>query len=180
MKIRTDFITNCSSYSTAEVVIDNPFLLKILQRYKELGAFGDGQYFFNFGSYNTEPTREGENTQIAPINTKSPAFAYKEKDTAPDSWPTSLEEVLNKILEILDWTKENDESDFDENLYEHLKEEIKLQQCEICENYIEVRWDYLRTMHGGLYRQAHYHYDETNGGSFQFEQKGENFTFDNW
>ena len=34
MKMRTDFVTNSSSYSTAEVVIDNPVLLEILQKYK--------------------------------------------------------------------------------------------------------------------------------------------------
>ena len=34
MKIRTDFVTNSSSVSTAEIVIDNPLLLEILQRYK--------------------------------------------------------------------------------------------------------------------------------------------------
>ena len=41
MKIRTDFVTNSSSESTAEIVIDNSLLLEILKKYKDMGAFGD-------------------------------------------------------------------------------------------------------------------------------------------
>lgn len=39
MKIRTNFVTNSSSYSSAEIKIDNPVLLEILEKYKTLGAF---------------------------------------------------------------------------------------------------------------------------------------------
>ena len=35
MKIRTGFVTNSSSYCSAEVVIDNPVLLGILKKYKD-------------------------------------------------------------------------------------------------------------------------------------------------
>lgn len=39
MKIRTGFVTNSSSYSSAEIVIDNPVLLEILKKYRELSIF---------------------------------------------------------------------------------------------------------------------------------------------
>lgn len=36
MKLRTGFVTNSSSYSSAEVHIENPLLIEILQKYKLL------------------------------------------------------------------------------------------------------------------------------------------------
>ena len=36
MKIRTNFVTNSSSYSSAEIKIDNPVLLEILKKYNEV------------------------------------------------------------------------------------------------------------------------------------------------
>ena len=50
MKIRTDFVTNSSSESSVEVFIDNPVLLEILQKYKDLGLFiEDGERAYDFG-----------------------------------------------------------------------------------------------------------------------------------
>lgn len=48
MKIHTDFVTNSSSVSTVEIVIDNPMLLEILLRYKDMGAFGESPFFWNW------------------------------------------------------------------------------------------------------------------------------------
>ncbi len=53
MKIRTDFVTNSSSYTSACIVIDNPVLLEILQKYKDLGVFDNARPCFSIGSYKT-------------------------------------------------------------------------------------------------------------------------------
>ena len=67
MKIRTNFVTNSSSVSTTEVVIDNLVLLEILAKYQQLGTF-DEVFSFNIGSIDSYHWPESK------IKTKTPAI----------------------------------------------------------------------------------------------------------
>jgi hypothetical protein len=138
MKFRTDFVTNSSSVSTAEVVVDNPLLLEILSKYKEMGTFfiDEDLVFWRVGTRyeNEEVTKEFfEELKGA---TKSPAFYY----LGDNIWhPHSLDDVLVSILGIM----ENDIDDSD--LWWKLNEELNKREKEIIVNYLKIYWS------GGTY-----------------------------
>ncbi len=88
MKFRTGFVTNSSSYSTAEVKIDNPVLLAILKKYKEVGVFDHIEFFKDY---------IGE------------AFDLYEDEVADDAeeCPDKLENVVNSLFSMIDYFSDN-------------------------------------------------------------------------
>ncbi len=149
MKIRTDFVTNSSSYVTTEVVIDNPVLLEILQKYKDMGLFAGKEPIFGIGTYDTvdaEYKKSGPSGYIDyDAQTKTPAFFYIEnqnEDGEPslslvwDYWPKSLEDVLSSIIEIL-----NSADDYiDGELRDRLVQELDQKNADVLQAYKYASW----------------------------------------
>ena len=134
MKIRTDFVTNSSSVSTVEIVIDNPMLLEILQRYKDMGAFGEHTKF-RIGEFISD-------TKVSVIN--KPAFHFCE-DLYGEGWatvtssPKTLDEVLGEIIAII-----SDSTEINIELLAQMKEELRQKEEEIEKNYAIVYWANLQ------------------------------------
>lgn len=135
MKIRTDFVTNSSSVSTAEIVIDNPMLLEILRRYQDLGAFGDHSTF-GIGEFISD-------TKVSVIN--KPAFHFCEELFGGEGWatvtssPKTLEEVLGEIIAII-----SDSTEINKELIAQMKEELRQKEAEIKNNYAMVYWSSIQ------------------------------------
>jgi len=123
MKIRTDFVTNSSSYSSEDVVVDNPVLLEILQRYKDMGVFGEAKNHF----------------KIAPEQDKSIAFTYDMIDSHNAPHLNSLQDVLEGIIYIIEESGEETRG-YDMDLYEKMKTELEDRQDEIMKGFIRIDW----------------------------------------
>ena len=121
MKIRTDFVTNSSSESTAEIVIDNPLLLEILQKYKDIGTFGDEKLFFGIGEYHTKYNNSVGSEFESKI--KIPAFYYHE-DLCAEGW-TRVGGCPRKLTKL-----------------NQMEKELRKNKIEIGKNYAKVSWSY--------------------------------------
>lgn len=167
MKIRTDFVTNSSSYCSAEILIDNIVLLEILVKYKDMGTFGEENDSFSVGSYPVS----GERIENTKDKTLTPAFYCNDIDF--EGSPTTLNEVLEKLIETMDeWRY-----DYDVELYEHLVEELQQREEEIMSSFIEVSWESRLEKYGGAYRHWSFTYHHMNGESYDFEKLGHDWWF---
>lgn len=143
MKIRTDFVTNSSSESTAMVRIDNIVLLEILQRYKDMGVFADADPYFGVGKYDSNNFMFNEAPKSI-YKTKTPAFFYYEY-LYGEGWqkitgiPNSMDDVLLFIIDIMN-QKSNE---YDQELWDQMKNELKQRYHEIQNGYIDCRIYYL-------------------------------------
>lgn len=168
MKIRTDFVTNSSSYSSAEVVIDNPVLLKILKKYKKKGTFDTDYSDFAIGDYELH-----EDVSHRPYmeTTKNPALFVD----YGDGWlsvPSSLEDVVDYIIESI----ESGEAVADEELFEEMKSELEDRSEEIKAAYKFVHWhggyesNELRTERYNGYVLDHeiFHFDPVKGEEYHY------------
>lgn len=190
MKLRMDFVTNSSCSAEVEIVIDNPVLLEILARYKEMGfifdGFSDEDYIeSSIGSYlkfeSTEGDLEyaGEFVADPTIHTLQPAVHIIMGGHARLS-PTTLDEVLIGLIDIIDWSHWCYETIPDE-LLESFKNEIKENLEKINQAYTAVYWHLEEEYEGDkIFRRSHYEYDKTHGESKDFEQEGYNSQFDNF
>jgi hypothetical protein len=186
MKIRTDFVTNSSSYCSAYIVIDNPTLLEILQKYKDLGVFANAETIFEIGSYKNLAKKSdsvyghysltdyevavrsyGEKT------TKTPAFFCFESDNPPYDVgsPDSLVDVLAHLIEVIGW-EDNHVFDYDQDLYEQMKKELHQREAEIKAGYKAVNWSYSRQsdyLETGDETESEFSYDPDNGEKYHVE-----------
>lgn len=168
MKIRTDFVTNSSSYSSAEVVIDNPVLLEILQKYKDMGTFDLEESDFSIGTYEVFGI---PSTYSCEEFSKTPAI-YAESPDEGFSWgnvPESLGDILECILSGL---RGNEISD--EDLFEQMETELEAKSCEIKKAYKRVRWNYQETSNEG--NPEHYNGNILHYENYEFDPiEGEKF-----
>ena len=166
MKIRTVFVTNSSSYSGTEVVIDNPVLLEILQRYKEMGVFTGDELLYEIGSYGTNfPPSEGD--------TKTPAFFCSAEVCDYSSTPGSLYEVLESMIEIMD----DCDGKYEDDLYDPMKEELHNRKDEIVNGFISVKWirgsssnEHDEDYNGYIEEEDEFFYDRTNGEESHYKK----------
>jgi len=168
MKIRTDFVTNSSSYSSAEVIIDNPVLLEILQKYKDMGTFDPEYSDFSIGKYEVFGV---PSTYSYEEFSKTPAI-YAESQEDGFSW-LNVPESLSDVLEcILDGLRANEISD--EDLFEQMETELEARSGEIKAAYKRVRWSYQENSNEG--NREHYNGYILHSEDYEFDPiEGEEF-----
>ncbi len=172
MKIKVNFITNHSG-SSMDAVVDNPVLLEILQRYKDLGVFGNNKDldfhigFIDPGAY-IDWERYGRIT-------KTPAFLYCSSEGGEYSrftgCPKSLDKVLKYIIDVMNGDVDDDfVRNYDTDLYKQMEEELYLREQEIKEGYRKVLWDTSDWLEGpeiGDLEEAHFSFDPENGEEYE-------------
>jgi hypothetical protein len=189
MKIKVNFITNHSG-SNMDLVVDNPVLLEVLQRYKDLGAFGDNKDLgmsgvtkeivgfagkdvldFHIGFYDPPGWQDWE--RFGRI-TKTPAFSFFSGESGSETTrieicPESLDQVLGYIIDIMNGYNEFPHL-YDAELYEQMQAELHLREQEIKEGYRKVLWDTSYYLDGpaiGDPEEAHFSYDPENGEKYE-------------
>jgi len=171
MKIRTDFVTNSSSYSSAEIVIDNPVLLEILQKYKDKGTFDPGDSDYSIGeyvSYEEYPPTLPNYRQIS--NTPALYVGLAEGSNSWGNIPSKLNEVIRLILYCL----EDGDSIVDKVLFEQMKAEVDRKRKEILASYMYVSWKIKDSSNEG--NEEPYNGDITESELFTFDPvRGEEY-----
>lgn len=117
MKLRTSFVTNSSSYSTADIGVDNPVLKAITDKYKDK-LFGEKlKSLFN-----------GEDDD----------FSYIEGEvSAVTGAPKTLDELLENIMTII----EIEQDDCDEDVIKEMLEEIENNKEDIVKSFSYASWE---------------------------------------
>lgn len=149
MKIRTNFVTNSSSYSSAEIKIDNPVLLEILKKYKEQGAFlrDDGHDLGWAVGLSESKAKEGwgcpyddEDGEEEKLSDAPMALYFYEQEMAEVSFaPDSIEEVAEAILDVIVSDYEYELKN--KQLFADCKKELEARSEEINSSYVEVSWE---------------------------------------
>ena len=171
MRIRTDFVTNSSSYNTVEVIIDNPVLLEILQKYKDMGLFGDNDPIIGIGIYESTcrlgiPYHNGGDI-------RTPAFYYFESEVDGEPGlhlsygaPNSLEAVLGYIISLMD----DGEEYLDANVFAQLEDELSQRKDEINSAYSSVSWENQQFGDDGTI-EYDFNFDPVNGEHYKVEER---------
>jgi len=163
VKIRTDFVTNSSSESFGEVIIDNPVLLEILTRYKEMGTFGEHPPFM-IGSFDDNYIPDTDITTLTPAVYCSCEDRYMAESTF---------EVIENIINIMD----DNSSDYDWDLYQQLLEELDQRENEICDSFKKVKWWRRQELNSGKFGVWEWKFDEEDGEYYYEETTGD---LSNW
>jgi hypothetical protein len=168
MKIRSDFVTNSSSSSYGEVVIDNLVLLEILAKYKDMGTFGKGSYI-SIGSFHKTDDYGRPYLPDSDITTITPAF----HTFCAHMWhtPSSLDNIIEEIINVLD--DDNDiTDDYNQELLNQLKEELSQREDEILKGFRTVKWYSREILYSGRFGCWEFKYDQENGEYYHEEETG--------
>lgn len=174
MKIRTDFVTNSSSYSSAKIVIDNPVLLEILQKYKDMGTFGEDEDDLNFSVGKFKSDSPNKLTLFNQF-TKTPAIHYFNESFNHAWCPETLDEVLFSLIETL--RCEYIPGGNDNDLFGLMLKELNNEK--INEGFINIYWstnersnehdeDYV----GYISENKTYEYKNNIGEDYSYEKDG--------
>ena len=123
--------------TSVEVVIDNPVLLKIMQKYKDMGIFDLNCSDFSVGNYEYF---DSDLFSMDEEMSKTPALAVglKKEGYCWDTVPFELSDVVGCILESLDRYEGINEN----VLFEQLKDEVEESIDEINTAFGQVIWKY--------------------------------------
>ena len=139
-----------SSYSSNIIAIDNLLLLEILQRYKELGAFGDEPMDFVIGHWTEAECEFDPDVMEYVLDDRwslTPAISW---DSLDEEFARHLEipRTLNDVLRvIIDYIEENvfagqlDDGAWDGDSYSAMMNELKEREEEILQRYDRVRME---------------------------------------
>lgn len=157
MKIRTDFVTNSSSDSTAEIVIDNPLLVEILHKYKDMGLF------------NKMVDSLGDEAQLELTQT---SFHYDEC-YGGDGWqrvmdcPRSIIEVLELLLKVMTINEELDPQEA--KLLSGMEEELSQKKDEIISSYKKIVWEWSDEYENRV--KGQFYFDPLSGERYFYEDE---------
>lgn len=143
MKLRTEFVTNSSSYSSAEIRIDNPVLLEILKKYDGMGAFETNGIYNRAASIGcsakSQKAQYLTSAELAREDDRELAFCYFEQEDAHVFFaPKSIDEVIEAVFDVI----ADGDTEFFTNreLFEKCRKECEERRDEINEAYNEVFW----------------------------------------
>ena len=155
MKIRTGFVTNSSSYCSAEVVIDNPVLLEILKKYKD----------------------DTEVLQLFNLDDKVGYYADEDGGQPfAENCPTKLEEVVPCIMDAINELRDYGDDDTSKILLSEIKEKRK----EIERNFKSVEWQYSDDSYGEFNNMGSAKYSYCNGKDTYEKLDSANDEEDDW
>lgn len=118
MKLRTSYVTNSSSYSTADIGVDNPVLKAIADKYKESINCNEVKDLFCGDEYD---------------------FTYiQDEMSAVRKAPKTLNELLDCILTIIEIEQSDDT---DSNLIEEMINEIQDNRESVINSFGVVSWE---------------------------------------
>lgn len=134
-----------------EVIIDNPVMLEILQKYKDMGLFGNLVPIFGIGCFDSQGFKAIERYGI-----RTPAFyfleSYDDPRTGPISfwstdYPRRLKRVLENVITLFELARDGDDLGrtpklLDTVLCNRAIEELKSKRESILNSYIQVCWRY--------------------------------------
>ena len=153
MKIRTNFVTNSSSYSSTEIKIDNPVLLEILKKYKEKGAFDETRFGYESIGVNAKKAKKEGLLEYNPFlesyeireelegydNKKVALFFYNQENANVNFGPKKIEDVIGCLIKMFDDDYSYSWDGVPES-YNELKKELAERAEEINCNYEDVIW----------------------------------------
>ena len=163
MKIRTDFVTNSSSYSSAVIRIQSRKLASLLKEYEELfmKIYDDGSI--------------DKSVLFHDAYVRGWTF-YVVQDEVADYWadtPTELNSVLDCLINGLGYyhRTENQES---ERKQKELLKELKAQKQKLTDSIQKVSWEFQDDSDGEFEvdgaRVRTFTYDRENGGDGTYEE----------
>lgn len=135
-----------------EAIIENSVMLEILQKYKDMGLFGNLVPIFGIGCFDSQGFKAIERYGI-----RTPAFYFLESDDDPRAgpivfwfydYPRRLKRVLENVIALFELARDGDYLGrtpklLDTELCNRAIEELKSKRDLILKNYTQVYWRYF-------------------------------------